>query len=95
MVILYKISFVSYLIGKTLVRLNNFGLVNIVAGKTIVPELLQHQVTGKNIAKEIYPLLTDDKKTSEVKKELNRVNSLLGSPGASKRGAEIILNELK
>jgi len=95
MVILYKISFVSYLIGKTLVKLNNFGLVNIVAGKQIVPELLQHQVTGKNIAEEIYPLLTDDKKISEVKKELQKVNSLLGSPGASKRGAEIILNELK
>jgi len=95
MVILYKINFLTYLIGKILVQLNNFGLVNIVAGKTIVPELLQHQVTGKNIAENIYPFLTDDKKIAAVKKELHRVNSLLGSPGASKRGAKIILNVLK
>lgn len=94
MVILYKITFFSYLLGKALVKLNNFGLVNIVAGKTIVPELLQHQVTGENIADALYPLLTDTKKISAVKKELKRVNSLLGSPGASKRGAEIILKML-
>jgi lipid-A-disaccharide synthase len=94
MVILYKITFFSYILGKALVKLNNFGLVNIVAGKTIVPELLQHQVKGSNIADAIYPFLTNQKKIAMVKKELKRVNSLLGSPGASKRGAEIILSIL-
>ncbi len=95
MVILYKMSFFSYLIGKSLVKLDNFGLVNIVAKKMIAPELLQHQVTGKNIAEKIYPLLIDDKRISNLKKELKQVNKLLGSPGANKRGAEVILNILK
>lgn len=95
MVILYKISFISYLIGRAVVKLNNFGLVNIVAEKMIVPELLQHQVTGKNIAQEMYPLLTDSKKISQMKKELIKVNTILGSPGASERGAEVILNLMK
>jgi len=94
MVILYKITFFSYLLGKALVKINNFGLVNIVAGKTIVPELLQHQVTGENIAEHIYPLLTDKKKMFKIKQELKKVNTLLGSPGASQRGAEIILEKL-
>jgi lipid-A-disaccharide synthase len=95
MVILYKITFFSYVLGKALVKLNNFGLVNIVAGKTIVPELLQHQVIGTNLAEAIYPFLTNKKKISQAKKELKRVSTLLGSPGASKRGAEIILRILK
>lgn len=91
MIILYKMSPISYLIGKSLVNLNNFGLVNIVAGKQIVPELLQNQVTGKNISDNIYPFFNNTAVRKKTKAQLKRVKELLGSPGAAKKGAEAII----
>ncbi|MFH1753552.1 MAG: lipid-A-disaccharide synthase [Candidatus Omnitrophota bacterium] len=90
MIITNKLSLFNALIYLLLVRLENVGLVNIIAGKRVMPELLQYNATGKKIAKEAIDILTGDKRYEKMKEDLASVNKLVGAPGASGRGAEII-----
>jgi lipid-A-disaccharide synthase len=94
MVILYKMSPVSFFIGRLLVRVENVGLANIVAGKRIVPELLQKDVTAEKIRGAALPLLTDKTVRQSVRRELAGVAKKLGPPGASERAAEQVLEFL-
>lgn len=91
MVILYKMSPISYLIGRALVRVKHFGLVNIVAGRKIVPELLQKEATGERMAKEVLTLLGSDAKRQQVKRDLQEVYRKLGEPGATERAANSVV----
>jgi lipid-A-disaccharide synthase len=91
MVIVYKTSWITYAIGRLLVQLKNIGLANIVAGRTIVPELIQHKATVDNIAAEIASLLDDDARREMMKADLAKVKESLGGPGASVRVAEGVL----
>ena len=89
MVIVYKISLLSYFIGRLFVHVKNIGLVNIIAGKTIVPELIQGDASGKRIAIEALAILTNGEKKHEIIKELVAIRAKLGKPGASIRAAQI------
>jgi lipid-A-disaccharide synthase len=89
MVIVYKISLLSYLIGRLIVDVKNIGLVNIIAGKTIVPELIQGDACGKRIAVEALAILTNEEKKQEMIKELMAIRAKLGEPGAAIRAAQI------
>jgi lipid-A-disaccharide synthase len=91
MVIVYKVSFLAWLIGKTIVDLPYIGLVNIVAGEMVVPELLQNEATPMNIADKTIELLGDEKRLDSLKYALLKVKEKLGGPGASKRAAEQVL----
>ncbi|MCH8299828.1 MAG: lipid-A-disaccharide synthase [Candidatus Marinimicrobia bacterium] len=93
MIIVYKVSAISWLLGKMLIKLKNIGLVNIVAGKQIVPELLQSEVTAARLAAEGVSLLGDKTLMEETIKKLLMVKDSLGKMGASKRAAEIIVNK--
>lgn len=95
MVIVYKTSWLTYVVGRLLVKIKNIGLVNIIAGKTVVPELVQGKVTAKNIFRETAKYLDDDKLRSETQIELKKIIKQLGSPGAASRVADRILNYLK
>jgi lipid-A-disaccharide synthase len=90
MVIVYRISRLSYLIGRMIVDVKNIGLVNIVAGRTVVPELIQDDVSPASIADEIAPFLNDPARRRSVTDELVRVRALLGEGGASRRAAAIV-----
>lgn len=90
MVVVYKTSWITYLIGRLLVRVKNIGLVNIVAGKTLVPEFIQFRATARMLADSAMKLLNDEKKYAEMKAELSSVKGMLGTIGASKRVAERI-----
>ncbi len=92
LIIIYKVSFLTWLIAKMLVRLPFIGLVNVVARKKIVPELIQNDVTAKKIAEEALNLLLSPKKIIEMKSELEKLENYLGKPGATKRAAETIIN---
>jgi len=92
MVILYKMSFLSYLLGKTLVKIKNIGLVNIVAEKTVVPELIQKQANAGRIAEVVRPLLMDNTTNETIRRELAVVSERLGGGGASARTAEWVLD---
>jgi lipid-A-disaccharide synthase len=89
MIIVYKISFLSYAIGRLFVHVKNIGLANIIAGKTIVPELIQSDACGERIAGEALAILTNGEKKQEMIKELVAIRAKLGEPGAARRAAKI------
>ena len=92
MVIIYKISPLSYMLGKALINLENIGLVNLIAGKKIVPELIQGDASPEKIADTVNNMLKDQVKLEAVEKELLGIKDLLGGPGASRRVAKIALD---
>ncbi len=89
MIIIYKISTLSYYIGKMFINVDNIGLVNIIAGKTIVPEFVQGEATAANMANEISDILTNRSRMDGIKQELSRLREKLGSPGAAGRAARL------
>lgn len=91
MFVLYRTSWLTYLIGRMLVQVKNIGLVNIVAGKKIVPEFIQHRVSVRRLVREALNLLADEKRVEEMRTELRRVRQALGTPGAASRVAEQVL----
>ncbi len=94
MVIAYKTSWSTYRLGKLLVKVKYVGLPNIIAGTEIVPELLQKEVTGENLAKEGLKILNDSDYCGQMTQHLAAVRQALGSTGAVKRVAEMILDVL-
>ena len=66
-------------------------MVNLVAGKSIVPELIQEQLTPKAVADEAVDMLTDPARNQLICSALQHVNTQLGSGGASQRAAELVL----
>lgn len=95
MVVVYKMSQLSWHILRKLVKLELSGLPNVIAGREIVPELLQDQVTAERIAPIALELLQDPKKRKEQQAHLRWVYEQLGEPGAAKRTAQLILNQIK
>ena len=94
MVIIYKTSWITYALAKFFVKIPHIGLANIVAGHAVVPELIQENASGINIAKETEKLLSDPKSVHRIQKEFSKFSAWLGEPGASQRAAKIILKEL-
>jgi lipid-A-disaccharide synthase len=90
MVVVYKLSWISYLVARLLVRLTAFGLVNLLAGRTVVPELLQRQASPRRMAEELERLLCDPEVRRKQLEGLRQVRQSLGEPGAPRRVAEEI-----
>jgi lipid-A-disaccharide synthase len=88
MVVVYKLSWLTYLVGRLLVRIAHFALVNILAGRGLVPELLQRDASPERMAAEIERLLGDRAAREEQLRGLREVRSSLGEPGAARRVAE-------
>jgi len=91
MVIVYRTSPVTYAIGKLMVRVPDIGLINIVAGSRIVPELRQHEVTPDAIAERVVQFIRDKAYQDATRRSLAEAVSTLGDPGASVRAAAIAL----
>ena len=90
-VIAYKLTALSYTLGRMLVRgVEFFGLPNILAGKKIVPELLQREVTARNLVRAAEPLLTPTIRSQTVA-ALGDLRAKLGAPGAAARVAAMAL----
>jgi len=94
MVIVYKTSLLTYLIGRKLIKLENIGMANIIAGEKIVPELIQSQASAQNIYNECKNILSDKNLYSSVKAKLSLLRNKLGSIGASHKAAQIICSAL-
>ena len=93
--IIYKMGLLNYLLYRPQVKLPYIGMVNIVAGKKIVPEFIQFRTRPKRIADEVVSTLKDTNRINLIKSELAEVKTLLGEPGASHRAAQIVVNFLK
>ncbi len=89
MVIVYKLSPITYRLGKLLVKLDNFSLVNLIAKKQIVPELLQDEVNATQIEKELSLLLFNPSVREKMIDGLSDVRKKLGKAGASQQAAEL------
>lgn len=87
MVIVYKVSPLTYFLGKRLVKVKHIGLVNIVAGKEVAPELIQHEADPERMAGRVLEYLRDGEKNARARAELKRVRETLGQGGASARAA--------
>jgi lipid-A-disaccharide synthase len=94
-IIVYKISPISAVIAKLLVHVKHIGLVNLIAGKEIAPELVQEQATVENISDSVLHLLDDADGLEVQRREMLKIKDLLGGPGASARVAEIAMNMLQ
>ena len=98
MVIIYKVSPLSYWIGRMLVRVDHIGMVNLVAGKGLMPELLQKDANPEKIAAESLPILKDLVLRRQMTEGTEGVRRNLGEPGAVGRAASIVhslLNEAR
>ena len=88
MVTFYKVTGVSWLAGKFLVDIPFYSMVNLIAGRAVVPELMQNQMTGENLAREALRLLQDGRDREEMKAGLAEVREkLAGHTGAPARAA--------
>lgn len=94
MIIIYKVSPFSALIGRMIINVQHIGLVNIIAGKTIVPELIQSDANGQRIASEALAILLNEEKRQEIVVQLADIRAKLGSPGAARRAAQLALDML-
>lgn len=91
MIVTYKVSHLSALTLGPLIRVKNYALVNIVAGREVMPEYYQFRAKPDLIAKEAISILTDSTRRESMRRELAEVRRKLGEPGASRRAAEQVL----
>jgi len=94
MIVVYKTSMLTYLIGKQLVTLDRIGMVNILLDEMVVPELIQRDANSENIAAEVSRILSDEQAYLVMKQKLEEVKKKLGKTGASKKAANLILEIL-
>ena len=95
MVIIYKIHPLTYFIAKLITHITHFGLINIVAGEEVAPELLNQQVTPERIAAETLKVLKDPEQARAVRERLQKVRESLGAPGVVARIARSMADSMK
>ena len=94
-VVCYKGSFISYQIGKRLVKVKYISLVNLIMDKLVVKELIQEDMTVENLKNELYELLTDEQRKTALKNDYARLKLLLSEAGnASAKAADSIIRFL-
>jgi lipid-A-disaccharide synthase len=91
MVVIYRLSSLSYGLGRRFVHVDDVAMVNLIAGRRIVPELIQDDCTPERIAAETLSLLTDPARAEQTRTALAEVRGKLGAAGASGRAAEAVL----
>jgi len=91
LILVYRTSSLTFWLAFFLIRVRWIGLVNLVAERTVVPELIQAEATGQRLYEEAVRLLEDRFAYDEMKRGLAKVRAALGQPGASGRAAEVVL----
>jgi lipid-A-disaccharide synthase len=91
MVVVYRLSPLTYRLGKPFVHVDTYAMANLVAGRRVVPELIQDDFTPERVAAEALRVLTDPAHAASVRRDLHEVRGCLGTPGASRRAAEAVL----
>jgi lipid-A-disaccharide synthase len=94
-VVVYRVSVLTYLIVKMLIKVPYIGLINIVGRKRIVPEYIQFSIRVPHIAREVLRLIKEPDYAVKIIDELHRVRDMLGGRGASSRAADVIVRSLR
>ena len=92
MVVVYRLSPLTYRLGKPFIHVDTYAMANLIAGKRVVPELIQDAFTPQAVADEALGVLTDPRHAAQVRTELRAVKEKLGQPGASARAAAAVLD---
>lgn len=95
MVVVYRTSWISYLLGRLLVKVKHIALVNILAGEGIVPELIQGGLTPRAIRDKVLDLWQNGENRSKMVQGFCRVGDALGSSSASRRTAQMALEMIE
>ncbi len=95
MIITYRLSWLTYQIAKRIALVNHLGLVNLVAGRGIVPELLQADATAERLYEEAVDLLKDRDRRDRMREAFQSIREQMGAPGASDRAARVVLAECR
>lgn len=91
MVVVYRMTPLSFQLARRVVKVEAIGMVNLIAGEKIVPELVQDAFTADAVARDAIDILRNPARTARIREGLARVRAQLGGPGASRRAAEAIL----
>ena len=91
MVVVYRLSWPTYLIARAIIKVPYIAMANILAGKELAPELIQHRATAANVAAAARGLLEDPRKYRALREELAGLRAKLGEPGAARRAAAAIV----
>jgi lipid-A-disaccharide synthase len=92
MIIVYRLSWLTYALARMLVNIKHVGMVNIMAGKEVVPELIQTDFTAEGVVKETRNLLENRDLRDKIVRKLVALRAKLGTPGAADRVANIALS---
>jgi lipid-A-disaccharide synthase len=95
MIVVYKVNWLTYLVGRLVVTVNWLAMPNVIAGREIVPEFIQQAAQPDKIAAVAKDLLSQADRRSDMQQELSKVVSSLGGAGASERAARLILEEIR
>jgi lipid-A-disaccharide synthase len=95
MVVVYRLSALTYHLGRRFVDVPHYAMANLIAGRRLVPELIQAGFTGERVAAEALRLLEDEEARRRMKDGLAEVRARLGEPGASARAAGEVLAVLE
>ena len=91
MVVVYRLSPMTYRIARRLVKVDAVAMVNLIAGERLVPEFIQDAFTPEAVAREAISMLIDPQRGARIRAGLADVRRKLGGPGASRRAAQSIL----
>ena len=91
MVVVYRLSPLTYALGRPFVRVNTFAMANLVAGRHVVPELMQDDFTPEAVSREVVTLIRDLSVRQRMREDLDEVRRAIGQPGASRRAAQSVL----
>jgi lipid-A-disaccharide synthase len=93
-VAIYKTSWSTYQIGRRIIQVRFLAMPNLLADEALYPELIQHEATPENIARETLDLLTNTPRRQQIQSKLRAVINSLGGPGAAQRAAQAIVKLL-
>jgi lipid-A-disaccharide synthase len=93
-VLIYKVSWLTFVPGRLLVRVPHLGMPNILAGRTMIPEFIQHQARPDAIADAVWQLYSDESARAAMIQGMDEVILQLSETEAGHRAAEVVLREV-